>query len=224
MEALTQVLKELIEHLGYGGIFLATLIESTFVPVPAEITMIPAGMLVAQGVFNYWGVLASATLGVIVGSLINYLFGYYFGRTLLLKYGKYIFIKHKHIHKTERFFRKFGTLAAFSGRLLPGVRHYIAFAAGIAKMPVKPFLLASSAGGLIWMWIILQVGYMAQVKADKNGGTDVSGLEMAVAAILIITALAYFVKVRMMRHHHDDEDHHEDHPHDGENHHGEQKD
>lgn len=208
MESLTQALKDLVEHLGYGGIFLATLIESTFVPIPAEVTMIPAGMLVAQGVFNYWGVLAASTMGVIVGSLLNYLFGYYFGRSLLLKYGKYIFIKHKHIHKTERFFKKFGWMAAFTGRLLPGLRHYIAFVAGIAKMPVRPFMGATALGGLIWMWILLQVGFMAQLKAEKNGEADVTtAMEIAVAVILVITGIAYFVKVRMMRHHHDEEPH-----------------
>lgn len=213
MESLAQTLKDLVEHLGYGGIFLATLIESTFVPVPAEVTMIPAGMLVAQGVFNYWGVLASSTLGVIVGSLLNYLFGYYFGRALLLKYGKYIFIKHKHIHKSERFFKKFGTAAVFIGRLLPGIRHYIAFVAGIAQMPFRPFLLATSVGGLIWMWIILQIGYMAQVNADKNGDTDIAGLEWAVAVIVVITLISYAAKLRLMRHHHDDDNaHHEESP------------
>lgn len=207
MNELTQHLKDLVEAFGYGGIFLATLVESTFVPVPAEATMLPAGMLAAQGVLNYWGVLLASTMGVVVGSLINYLFGYYFGRALLLKYGKYIFIKHKHIHKTERFFKKFGWMAAFSGRLLPGIRHYIAFVAGIAKMPVKPFMIATSIGGLIWMWILLEVGYVAQRHADKNGNADVSdAMEMAILAVLAITAAAFLLKRRLTRHHDDDEE------------------
>lgn len=212
MNEITMALKDLVESFGYLGIFLATLVESTFVPIPAEVTMLPAGMLAAQGVLNYWLVLLSSTMGVIVGSLINYLFGYYFGRNLLLKYGKYIFIKHKHIHKTERFFKKFGVLAAFSGRLLPGVRHYIAFVAGIAKMPLRPFIVATSIGGLIWMWILLEIGYVAQVRADAHGSSDVSdAMEVAVLAVVVVTGLAYFVKVRMTRHHKDEEeDHHLD--------------
>lgn len=206
MEHLTQTLKDLVEAFGYLGIFIATLVESTFVPVPAEVTMLPAGMLAAQGVFNYWGVLASSTLGVVVGSFINYLFGYYFGRALLLKYGKYIFIKHKHIHKTERFFKKFGWTAAFSGRLLPGIRHYIAFVAGIAKMPVKPFMLATALGGLMWMWVLLQIGYMAQRQAEKNGTHDVSGaMEVAMLVVLAITGVAFLIKRRMTRHHDEEE-------------------
>ncbi len=211
MNELTQTLKDLVEAFGYGGIFLATLIESTFVPIPAEVTMLPAGMLAAQGILSYWGVLAASSLGVVVGSMINYCFGYYFGRTLLLKYGKYIFIKHKHIHKTERFFKKFGFLAAFTGRLLPGIRHYIAFVAGIAKMEVKSFMAATTSGGLIWMWILLEIGYVAQARADANGSTDVSdAMEAAVIAVIAITAVAYIIKVRMTRHHKDDDDFHLD--------------
>ena len=206
MNELTQSLKDLVEAFGYGGIFLATLVESTFVPVPAEATMLPAGMLAAQGVLNYWGVLFASTAGVLTGSLLNYLFGYYFGRTLLLKYGKYVFIKHKHIHKTERFFKKFGWMAAFSGRLLPGIRHYIAFVAGIAKMSVKPFMIATAIGGLIWMWVLLEIGYMAQRQADKNGSADVSSaMEMAILAVLAITAAAFLIKRRMTRHHDEEE-------------------
>jgi membrane protein DedA with SNARE-associated domain len=203
MEEFAQSLLHLVDHLGYLGIFLATLVESTFVPVPAEFTMIPAGILAAKGEMNYWAVLGSSALGVLVGSLINYWVGLYFGRALLLRFGKYIFIKPTYLEKTEKFFAKFGTLAAFSGRLLPGVRHYIGFVAGIARMKLRPFVVATALGGLIWMWILLQISFMAQLRAERNGGTtDIESIEAIILIITLVTLAAYFVKQRLMRHHH----------------------
>lgn len=194
-----QWLMELVERLGYAGIFIATLIESSFVPIPAEVTMIPAGMLAFKGIFNYWLVLASATAGTIAGSLFNYWIGLQFGRKFILRYGKYIFIKHSFLDKTESFFTRYGRLAVFLGRLLPGIKHYIAFVAGIARMKFQPFITYTSLGALIWMWALLQVGYMAQ-RNTENGNSDLSSLELIVFAITVISLLAWWVKQRMMRH------------------------
>jgi membrane protein DedA with SNARE-associated domain len=201
-------LLDLVEKLGYIGLFFATLIESTFVPIPSEVTMIPAGMLVAQGKLWYWGVLMSATLGVLAGSFINYWFGVKFGRTLITRYGKYIFLKPSALKKTERFFAKYGGLAIFIGRLLPGIKHYIAFAAGIALMPFKPFITFTAIGGLIWIWLLLHVSYLAELKAESNG-MSMSSLPWIVGAVILISLAAWLVKEKMMKHtdpHDDDED------------------
>ena len=198
MEAFSDWLVDLIDQLGYLGIFLSTLIESTFVPIPAEVTMIPAGMLVAEGRMDYWITLLFATLGVIAGSAINYWFGYRYGRKLILRFGKYIFIKPRHIEKTENFFTRYGAVAVFMGRLLPGVRHYIAFVAGIGAMKPRPFLIYTSMGGLIWMWVLLQVGYMSQRNAE-NPESHVGGLEMAVILVVVVSALAFGVQRILMR-------------------------
>lgn len=193
-------LLNLVEELGYLGLFVATLIESTFVPIPAEVTMIPAGMLAAQGKLWYWGVLFSATAGVIVGSILNYWIGIRFGRVLLLTYGKYIFIKPSSLDKTERFFNKYGGIAVFLGRLLPGIKHYIAFAAGIARMKFKPFIIYTAFGGLIWIWLLLQVSYMAEVNAQKNGAHDASSIEWIILAVVVISAVAWFIKEKVLKH------------------------
>ncbi|MCC7260055.1 MAG: DedA family protein [Alphaproteobacteria bacterium] len=192
-------LLDLVHTLGYLGVFIATLIESTFVPIPAEMTMIPAGILAAKGEFNYWMVLFSSTLGVIAGSLVNYWIGLRFGRALIIRYGKYIFIKHSFLEKTEKFFARYGGAAAFMGRLLPVVRHYIAFVAGIARMKLQPFFIYSSLGGLIWMWILLQVGFMAE-RSKENGITDISSLDMTLIAVAIISLFAWLIKNRLMKH------------------------
>lgn len=201
MDTFSNWLVDLIEQLGYLGIFISTLIESTFVPIPAEVTMIPAGMLVAEGKMDYWVALLSSTFGVIAGSAINYWFGYRYGRILILKFGKYIFIKPRHIEKTENFFQRYGAVAVFMGRLLPGVRHYIAFVAGVAQMKFRPFMIYTALGGLIWMWVLLQVGYMSQLNAD-NPDSHIGGLETAVIIVVIVSLAAYGVQrfLLMKRH------------------------
>jgi membrane protein DedA with SNARE-associated domain len=193
-------LLHLVEQLGYVGLFIATLIESTFVPIPSEVTMIPAGMLAAQGKLWYWGVLMSASAGVVAGSVINYWFGLKFGRAIIIKYGKYAFLKPSSLDKTERFFAKYGTAAVFLGRILPGVKHYIAFAAGIAKMSFKPFVAASAVGGLIWIWILLHVSYTAEKKAEASGASNSSSFVMIILAVVAISAFAWFIKEKFMKH------------------------
>jgi membrane protein DedA with SNARE-associated domain len=192
-------LPDLVERMGYVGIFLLTTIESTFVPIPAEVTVIPAGILAAKGVMNYWLVIATSTLGVIAGSAINYWLGFHYGRKLILRYGKYVFMTPAFLEKTEKFFAKYGKLAVFLGRVLPGVKHYIAFAAGIAKMSIKPFLIYSALGGLVWMWLLVHIGYMAEINAEK-GTSHFSSLEIISVAIVGVTLVALFVKQKMMKH------------------------
>lgn len=185
--------------MGYVGIFLLTTIESTFVPIPAEVTVIPAGILAAKGIMNYWLVIAASTLGVIAGSAINYWLGFHYGRKLILRYGKYVFMKESFLHKTEIFFASHGGLAIFLGRILPGVKHYIAFAAGIAQMKIRPFLFYSGLGGLLWCWILVHIGYMAEMSSEKGGG-NFSSLEIISAAIVGVTLVALLIKQKMMKH------------------------
>lgn len=202
-----QFLLDLVEKLGYLGLFVATLIESTFVPIPSEVTMIPAGMLVAQGKFDYWMVLFSATAGVIAGSYINYWFGVKLGRDLIKKYGKYLFLKPTALKKTERFFAHYGGSAVFIGRLLPGIKHYISFVAGIALMPFKPFMIYTAIGGLIWIWLLLHISYLGELKAEQSG-MDMNSLPWIIGAIVLISLAALAIKLKMMKRikHHDDDD------------------
>lgn len=160
--------------------------------------MIPAGVLAAEGKMDYWMALLAATSGVIAGSAINYWFGLRYGRALILRFGKYILIKPRHIEKTESFFARYGAVAVFMGRLLPGVRHYIAFVAGIAAMKFRNFMIYTSFGGLIWMWVLLQIGFMAKRNAD-NPESHIGGLETIVILIVILTAIVFGAQRLMLR-------------------------
>lgn len=208
MEEIFAHLVDLVEQFGYLGLFIATLIESTFVPIPAEVTMIPAGKLAALGKLSYWGILFSATAGVIAGSMLNYWIGIRFGRALLINYGKYIFLKPSSLKKTERFFKHYGALAVFIGRLLPGIKHYISFVAGLASMNFRTFVTYTALGGLIWIWLLLQVSYMAALKAEATDAGSLKSLEWVMAAVVVISLAAWFVKARMMKHAPQEEDDH----------------
>lgn len=149
-----------VESLGYLGIFIMTFIESTFVPIPAEVTLIPAGYLVHQGELNGYIVLLVSSLGTLGGSLANYYIAYFFGRKLFTTKGKYFFINTNKLKKIETFFANHGAISVFTGRFLPGIKHFISFPAGLAKMDIKKFSLYSFAGGAIWCAILIYLGYV----------------------------------------------------------------
>lgn len=159
MEDIIVWIVEWVKHMGYVGIFIMTMIESTFIPIPAEITMIPAGYLVQQGEMNGTIVMICATAGMLTGALINYAIAYYFGRRLILNYGRYFFMPQHKLLKMERYFEEYGAISTFVGRLLPGVRHYISFPAGLARMKLKLFILYTTLGGAIWLLILFAFGY-----------------------------------------------------------------
>lgn len=148
-----------VEEMGYFGIFFMTFIESTFVPIPAEATMLPAGYLVHQGKLNFWLVLLSSVVGTVGGAYFNYWLAKKYGRGLFDRYGKYLMMTPAKMKKLENFFEKHGAISTFTGRLLPGLRHYISFPAGLAQMRIAPFVSYTALGGGIWMFILLVVGY-----------------------------------------------------------------
>lgn len=148
-----------VEEAGYFGIFLMTLIESTFIPVPSEVTMIPAGYLVQQGKLNGPLVLLASVAGSVGGAYVNYWLAKHYGRLLFTKYGKFFMLTPQKLEKIEKYFVDHGAISVFTGRLLPGIKHYISFPAGLAQMPMKAFLIYCTVSGILWMSILLGLGY-----------------------------------------------------------------
>ena len=149
-----------VESLGYFGVFIMTFIESTFIPIPAEITLIPAGYLVHKGEMNGILVLLVSTIGTLAGSTANYYIAYFFGRRLFTKKGKYFFINQSKLEKIEKFFASHGAISVFTGRFLPGIKHFISFPAGLARMDIKSFCVYTLLGGAIWCAILISLGYL----------------------------------------------------------------
>jgi membrane protein DedA with SNARE-associated domain len=153
------LLVEFVVNIGYLGIFIGMFLESTVFPLPSELVMIPAGLAVAKGAMNFWLAIIIGTAGNVLGALFSYYLAKYFGRILIIKIGKYFFVKEEVIAKIEVFFGKYGNISVFFGRLLIGFRHFISLPAGLAKMDVKLFLLYTTAGSALWTSFLVTVGF-----------------------------------------------------------------
>ncbi len=159
VSTLLQWLVDFVHELGYFGVFLMTFLESTILPVPSEITMIPVGYLIFQGKMLFWPVLILSVLGTVAGALVNYYFAMRIGRPLLIRFGKYFLLSEKKVDKLDRFFSRHGEISTFTGRLIPGLRHFISLPAGLTRMNIKKFCFYTSLGGGIWMLTLIATGY-----------------------------------------------------------------
>jgi len=157
---IAQFITDQIFDMGYLGIFLLMLIESSFIPFPSEIVLVPAGYLASKGDMDISLILLASLLGSIGGALINYFGALYVGRKFLLKYGKYIFISQDSFDKMENFFKVHGAISTFTGRLIPGIRQLISIPAGLSKMNLKVFIFYTSLGAMIWSIILVALGYL----------------------------------------------------------------
>ncbi|KAB0671477.1 DedA family protein [Oryzomonas sagensis] len=159
MHALIQWLLHTIGTMGYPGIFLLMLMESSVIPVPSELVMPPAGYLAFQGKMNLVAVILCGTLGSLVGAYANYFASRYLGRPLIIRYGKYVLIPPEKFERVERFFLQHGEISTFIGRLLPVVRHLISIPAGLSGMGHLRFSLYTLAGAGLWCSILTVIGY-----------------------------------------------------------------
>ncbi len=153
-----------ISSLGYSGVVLLMAIESACIPLPSEIIMAFAGFLVFKGEMTLWGVALAGAIGCVVGSIPAYYLGMYGGRPLVEKYGKWVLISHKDLNWADQAFTKHGEIIIFIGRLLPAVRTFIAFPAGVARMNMPKFVLYTFVGSLIWCYLLALAG----LKAGEN--------------------------------------------------------
>jgi membrane protein DedA with SNARE-associated domain len=160
-------LQQLYGALGYLGVFVAMTIESAMIPVPSELILPFAGFLVSDltklepltgSAWNYWIVVIVATAGNTCGSLIAYGIGAKGGRPFLERYGRYLLIRPHDIELADRFFARWGSQTAFFSRLLPIVRTFISFPAGVARMHLGKFVMYSTAGALLWSMVLVYAG------------------------------------------------------------------
>jgi len=164
-------LQSLYAAVGYIGVMLAMAIESAMVPLPSELILPLAGFMVSDATqiepltglpWNFWIVVVIATVGNTLGSLVAYAIGAWGGRPFLERYGKYMLIREHEIEAADRFFEKYGSATVFIGRLLPIVRTFISFPAGVTRMPIGKFIIYSTAGAFPWsvalVWAGMQLG------------------------------------------------------------------
>ncbi|MGH8399034.1 MAG: DedA family protein [Gammaproteobacteria bacterium] len=147
-----------ISTLGYGGIVLLMAIESACIPLPSEIIMPFSGYLVYRGEMTLWLVALAGAAGCVLGSLVAYWVGAWGGRPLVEKYGRYMLVSHHDLDVADRWFNRHGDVIILIGRLLPLVRTFIAFPAGVARMSLTRFILYTFIGSYIWCWAMAWVG------------------------------------------------------------------
>jgi membrane protein DedA with SNARE-associated domain len=168
IELLSVLIVATISRLGYAGIVLLMAIESACIPLPSEIIMPFSGALVARGEFNLWLVGLAGAFGCVLGSLVAYWVGMYGGRPLAEKYGRYLLISSHDLDLADRWFDRFGEIIVFASRLLPAIRTFIAFPAGVARMNLKKFVIYTFAGSLPWCIGLAYVGQRLGEKWDKD--------------------------------------------------------
>ena len=192
LSTLTHWITGYITATGLFGVGLLMTLESAGIPIPSEVIMPFGGFLVAQGQFSLLAVAVYGALGNLIGSLIAYYIGLYGGRPLVEKYGKYILLSKHDLDKTDSFFQKRGNLTVFVGRILPIVRTYISFPAGIAKMKIAPFIIYTFVGAFIWSYALAMVG----VRLGENWeAIKIVGRKFDILiAILIIAAIVWYIR------------------------------
>ena len=192
-------LTSLYGAVGYLGVFLAMTIESAMIPLPSELILPFAGFLVSDpaaieprthGRWDFWITVVAATLGNTAGSLIAYAIGAWGGRPFLERYGKYLLIRPHEIELAERFFDRWGAPTAFLSRLLPIVRTFISFPAGVARMPLGKFIAYSTAGAFIWSILLIYAGTVLGAS-----WTDIrhalQPFDLAIAVAVVLAGLAF---------------------------------
>ncbi len=151
--------------MGYLGIFILMMVESSVIPLPSELVIPPAAWLASQGGMNLIIIIIMGTLGSLLGASINYGFSFWLGRPVIYalletRAAKILKLKKSDLEKAEEMFLKNSKQATFVGRLIPVVRHLISIPAGFSKMPYWSFVLFTTLGSLIWVSILAILGYV----------------------------------------------------------------
>ena len=192
IELLGSIVISMISTLGYFGVFLAMAIESACIPLPSEIIMPFSGYLVFTGQFNFWLVGIIGALGNLAGSLLAYWVGLKGGRPLVEKYGKWVLISHHDLDIADKWFKKYGKSTVFFSRMLPIVRTFISFPAGISEMKLSTFSLYTFAGALPWSLGLTWVGYKLGENWDTIG-TYFRKFDYLIA-ILVVIGMVWYVR------------------------------
>lgn len=190
-----------IQAYGYPGILLIVLIENLFPPIPSEIILPFAGFLVSRGVLTMPGVVIAATMGSVLGALVLYMAGRWFGREriylVVTRYGRILTVSERDVQRTEEWFQRYGTWTVFFCRMIPIMRSLISIPAGLVAMDVLVFTFYTTVGTLIWN--ILLVGIGAALGAAWPLLSTWIGYYQDAVLVVILAVLAVFAAVRLSK-------------------------
>ena len=194
---------------GLVFVFVFMAIESSFVPFPSEVVMIPAGFLAARGELGLGSPLAAVSVAVVVGvagSLAGAYVNYFLALKVLERYGRWFFLKPAALDRACEVFNRYGAATTFVCRMLPAIRQLISIPAGIARMPLGEFTLFTALGAGVWTAILAAVGYAIGRSTADIGYLELCtrGKEMATAhlplvvAAAVVLALAYLAVSKLV--------------------------
>ncbi len=178
-----------VSALGYWGIIAMMFLESSFFPFPSEVVIPPAGYLASQGRMSFPWVIACGIIGSLLGALFNYYLALWLGRPVVLKIGRPFGLTDEKFSRTEAMFRTHGEISTFVCRLLPVIRQYISFPAGLARMNLFRFLLFTGLGAGIWVIILAYIGYIVGNNQALIQAYSHKSLTYILVAVVILTAL-----------------------------------
>ena len=204
LEQLVNWLLQTLRDVGYPGIVALMAMESSILPVPAELVMPPAGYWVAKGEMNAWIVLACGTVGSVLGALANYWMAHVLGRAFVRRFGRYVLLSERSLDRAERFFADHGEISTLVGRLLPVLRHLISILAGIARMSVSRFVTFTALGAFAWCAVLTGIGYFLGRHEDALPSHEevqryVGRVMWIVVPLIVVGVTIYVIRHRRRR-------------------------
>ena len=190
---------QIYNAVGYAGVAAWVAIESIVIPIPSELVLPFAGFLVGQGTsiepltgqpWNLALTTLAGTIGATIGALAAYAIGAWGGRPILLRWGRWLGVTPEDLERAEAFFARHGTKAAFFGRMIPVIRSLVSFAAGVARMPIVPFVVFTFLGSLPWTLFLVFTGSQLGANWDEIGDV-VKQFEYLIVGLLLLVVAAW---------------------------------
>jgi membrane protein DedA with SNARE-associated domain len=196
----------LFEQWGLWGVFILMFIESSLVPFPSELVMVPAGILVAKGKMSMFPAILAGTAGSLGGAYFNYYLASLLGKPFLKRYGKYLFLPPKKLDQACEFFDRHGAFGTFTCRFIPGIRQLISLPAGLARLSHAKFSACTTAGAGLWVSFLAILGYWFGDQVPGNDLKEVIPFSKTLAktysphvlAIVLLLFVLYFVYLKFL--------------------------
>lgn len=203
-EAIVGLCQGALDNLSYGWIILLMAIESSFIPFPSEVVIIPAAYMAAEeGAMSYSLVVLSGTAGALLGAFINYGLAFSLGRPIVYafansRFGHVCLIDAEKVEHAEAYFARHGAVSTLIGRMIPAIRQLISIPAGLSKMHVGLFALMTAAGACLWNICLVVIGWACHTQVDKatliatiSHYSHIIGIAAIVLVVVLIAYLIY---------------------------------
>ncbi len=200
MDKISEWVLIIMEQFGLLGVTVMMFLENVFPPIPSELIMPAAGFAAAMGKMNLVLVIIAGTLGSVLGALPLYYLGTVFDEKRLFslaeKYGKYVLVKPSDVTNAQDWFHKYGKTVIFFGRMIPAIRSLISIPAGMARMPMLPFLVLTAIGSAIWTTTLAYAGYILGANYEQVEAFIEPISKIVVIVVLCIGAVIAFIRIK----------------------------